>query len=349
MANLIGTTWKLTLNAWMSDNDSTWNIETTAGNNFTCATSQEQTFVAYTRTIKFYLGSTQIGSKTNSEQYYWPSYPDAAQISNALEFTITGGTHATSDAFLTWLQAHATQIIPESELRLNGAVTDEYDGHKIRYIYYNNNTYKVASVYSITNSITNGTATGSTAISSVGTATVTVSANSGYTLPSSITVSGASYTYDSTTGVIALSNATGNVSITVVCESASNYSYSQNGSELTITNGIYVKYDNELHIGDNPPYRVRFSYNSIHNADAYMRVNGGSSTVVTHNSIVNNVRSLVLSSPDSYNKFDISIGTTSGAGDLGVIEGSYDQSYDVTEYLQKNRNADCYIRLYCMR
>lgn len=42
----------------------------------------------------------------------------------------------------------------------------------------------------------------------------TLSPSTGYVLPSSITVSGASYTYDSSTGVISLSNPTGNVTIT---------------------------------------------------------------------------------------------------------------------------------------
>lgn len=69
----------------------------------------------------------------------------------------------------------------------------------------------------ITTSVTNGTYSGDIAIANNGTATVTLSANNGYDLPSSITVSGASYTYNSTTGVVSLSNPTGAVSITAVC------------------------------------------------------------------------------------------------------------------------------------
>lgn len=67
----------------------------------------------------------------------------------------------------------------------------------------------------ITVSVTNGTATGDTAIA--GTATVTIVPNEGYILPQSVTVANASYTYDSTTGVISLSNATDTVTISAIC------------------------------------------------------------------------------------------------------------------------------------
>ena len=42
-------------------------------------------------------------------------------------------------------------------------------------------------------------------------------ANQGYVLPASILVANASYTYSSSTGVVSLSNPTGNVTITAVC------------------------------------------------------------------------------------------------------------------------------------
>lgn len=67
--------------------------------------------------------------------------------------------------------------------------------------------------YNITTTLTNLTSSGDTTIDSDDTATVTLSANSGYALPSSITVTNAQYTYDSSTGVISLSNATDDVTI----------------------------------------------------------------------------------------------------------------------------------------
>ena len=72
--------------------------------------------------------------------------------------------------------------------------------------------------YSITTTITNGSYTGATSIVEGGTSTVTISANENYSLPASITVTGATYTYDSTTGIISLSNPTGDVSISGECK-----------------------------------------------------------------------------------------------------------------------------------
>ena len=72
------------------------------------------------------------------------------------------------------------------------------------------------TVYSITNKMTNCTASGVSTIVEEGTASVTISANSGYELPDAITVSGASYTWDKSTGTVVLSNPTSNVTVTVV-------------------------------------------------------------------------------------------------------------------------------------
>lgn len=72
------------------------------------------------------------------------------------------------------------------------------------------------TVYSITNSLTNCTASGASTIVEDGTASVTISANGGYALPDTIAVSGASYTWDKSTGTVVLSNPTGDVTVTVV-------------------------------------------------------------------------------------------------------------------------------------
>lgn len=71
------------------------------------------------------------------------------------------------------------------------------------------------SDYVIITTLENCTSSGATAIRGNGTATVTIIANSGYALPDSITVSGASYTWDKSTGNIVLSNPTSDVYITV--------------------------------------------------------------------------------------------------------------------------------------
>ena len=72
------------------------------------------------------------------------------------------------------------------------------------------------TVYNIANILTNCTASGADTIVEEGTASIVVSAKSGYKLPDTITVSGASYTWDQSTGTIMLSNPTNDVTVTVV-------------------------------------------------------------------------------------------------------------------------------------
>ena len=94
-------------------------------------------------------------------------------------------------------------------------------------------TKKLAGVtYSITKNVTNGTATGATSIAKNGTASVTITANTGYAIPTSVTVTGASYNYNSTTGVVTLTNPTNDIVITANCVQVVTYSITGN-----ITNG----------------------------------------------------------------------------------------------------------------
>lgn len=70
--------------------------------------------------------------------------------------------------------------------------------------------------YSITYNLTNCTGDSSNPTIIENTASVIVTANRGYKLPSTITVNNATYTYEQSTGMIDLSNPTGDVTITVV-------------------------------------------------------------------------------------------------------------------------------------
>lgn len=114
-------------------------------------------------------------------------------------------------------------------------------------------------VYSITATVTNGTATGDAQIQAGGTATVTIAASSGYSLPSTVTVSGATSSYDSSTGVITLSNPTGAVTISATCASGGYTVILTNSSSecpsLTDANGAGVEYSTDggttwTHLGD---------------------------------------------------------------------------------------------------
>lgn len=94
-------------------------------------------------------------------------------------------------------------------------------------------TYNIIPRYSITTTVTNGSFTGSTYIVAGGNASVTISADSGFKLPTSVSVTGASHTYSN--GVISLSNPTANVVISVTCLPLANYTITVNETEGTHT------------------------------------------------------------------------------------------------------------------
>lgn len=101
-----------------------------------------------------------------------------------------------------------------------------FGNDQVTKIYYGQTLlYELApqSGYRISASVSNGSYTGDTSIESGGTATITITANEHYHLPSSITVVGATYTYSKSTGVISLSDPTGPVSISVQCEEYAKY------------------------------------------------------------------------------------------------------------------------------
>lgn len=78
----------------------------------------------------------------------------------------------------------------------------------------------VAKSYAITATVTNGTATGANVIHTGETVALTITANEGYNLPDTVTVTGASKTWNKETGTLTLTNPTGAVTVSAVCESA---------------------------------------------------------------------------------------------------------------------------------
>ena len=112
------------------------------------------------------------------------------------------------------------------------------------------------TVYSITNKLTHCTGSGASTIVEEGTASVTISANSGYELPDTITVSGASYTWDKSSGAIVLSNPTGNVTVTVVAVAAKPKYTNQIPNSITSSKTPYVGTNGE------DGYKVGYRLNS---------------------------------------------------------------------------------------
>lgn len=71
--------------------------------------------------------------------------------------------------------------------------------------------------YSITKSATNGTWSGTSAISAGGTATLTLTPSKNYKLPTSVTVTEATQSWNASTGKLTLSNPTGAVNVIAIC------------------------------------------------------------------------------------------------------------------------------------
>ena len=94
---------------------------------------------------------------------------------------ITGGTDVTNASLISWLEANATQVIPSNEYSLS---------------------------YTLTN-LTNGNVS------------LTITADEGYSLPSTITVTnGTLVSWDSTTGVAVISEYNANTTVSVECTAA---------------------------------------------------------------------------------------------------------------------------------
>lgn len=128
----------------------------------------------------------------------------------------------------------------------------------------------VPDAFSITVDIDDGTSSGDDEILYGRTASVTLVADVGALLPTTITVVGAEYTYDVSTGVVALSNPTGNVTITAdcvvidstlennswetirrVCEAGNAADYWSLGDEKNVTGGDgYTRPVKLVHMGD---------------------------------------------------------------------------------------------------
>lgn len=104
----------------------------------------------------------------------------------------------------------------------------------------------VAKSYAITATVTNGTATGANVIHTGETVALTIAADSGYTLPDTVTVTGASQTWNKETGTLTLTNPTGAVTVSAVCAAA--VTYPVKGDLITLDSKQYrvIKIDGSV-------------------------------------------------------------------------------------------------------
>ena len=105
--------------------------------------------------------------------------------------------------------------------------------------------YRLRTYYLATLNLTNITSSSNNVkVPIIGDISITLSADTGYTLPSSITVTGCTSSYNSTTGVVSLSNATGAVTITASgVATPSEYSITVSGYEYNSYGTFYYSKD----------------------------------------------------------------------------------------------------------
>lgn len=161
----------------------------------------------------------------NSEASNIVTYTTA---SYTITTTITNGTYSGSET-IDFKGTAEVVLTPNSEFKLPETITVT----NISSYNYDNTTGIITLkdptgdvtitavcegiVYTITTTISHGSYTGDATILPSGTATVNIVPESGYTYPSDITITGATYSYDNTTGIISLSKPTGEVVITGDC------------------------------------------------------------------------------------------------------------------------------------
>lgn len=136
--------------------------------------------------------------------------------------TITFANAPTGD-LLTWLQNNGTKQQPTYKFKhwkkSNVVVNRTLVGQK----YYYFKPYTILGLYTITTTLTNctGASANATKIQENGDLTLTFTANSGYELPTGVSVTNVtSYNWNKSTGVLAISKPTGDVAIEIVAVSA---------------------------------------------------------------------------------------------------------------------------------
>ncbi len=121
--------------------------------------------------------------------------------------------------------------------------------------------WSLVETYNINYNLTNctGASTNPTTIDEGTTATLSFTANEGYSFPDKITVTGVeSYTWDKSTGTLTLTNATGDVSIAINCIVAypKINSFTYYGKQINNINGKPIRYVHDNRAGANKTYEM---------------------------------------------------------------------------------------------
>lgn len=145
----------------------------------------------------------------------------STSVAVGISSSSSSASHISGGAIQTWSTTSSTYTYNLSETS-NNTVYYLYVTNKNAQIIELALTYEGgATAYTVTKTLNNCSVTG-TAIPATTTTgfSTTISANSGFQLPSTISVSGASHTWDASTGALTISDVKGNVSITITATAA---------------------------------------------------------------------------------------------------------------------------------
>lgn len=198
-------------------------IDTTSGTGFNVSigfTSNNDTFTSISLLLRAGRDGVQLeyGSTTTYNSIIGSGWTNQAYR------TLTFATPPTG-ALLTWLQANGTKqgSTPTYKFKhwkkSNVVVNRTLVGEK----YYYFKPYTILGLYRIDTTLTNctGASANATKIQENGGLTLTFTANSGYELPAGVSVTNVtSYNWNKSTGVLAISKPTGDVTIEIVAVSA---------------------------------------------------------------------------------------------------------------------------------
>ena len=180
----------------------------------------------------YYLDSKTISASTTCKsgdtsgcQYGWlydrtnTNCTDRGCLNNSDQATYgywTASSRATSSSF-AWV------VYYYGNVNLNNVNIDNRDG--VRPVIEVLKSKLVVKDYKVTTNLTNvsGDSSNVTSITNIETKTLKFTANSGYTLPDNVTVTGATYTWNKATGELTLSEVNGDIIVTIVGEEIKTY------------------------------------------------------------------------------------------------------------------------------
>lgn len=207
-------------------------------------------------------------------------------------------------------------------------------------------TCPALETYTIAKTITYGTATGDTSITENGEATVTLSPNTGYKLPSTISVTGATSDYNSSTGVVILSNPTANVAVSATMDAAAQYTVSTSLTGLTASPSSYTMYENEettitLSVNDSTRYSLPTSV-TVTNSSGY-EYNSSTGVITLHGAQGNvSITASAIAKPaEATEEFEFVSQAESGWTATGSTYGGYTKTVDlITVTYDKTSDAN---------